>query len=68
MGLLVPSIGPEEYEPCREVKVNTAAESWLIEAEVNPAGAELAALVTHRYIPGLVVAECPWPTFRWDYI
>lgn len=60
MALLVPSIGPEEYEPCGQI--NIAAESRLIKAEVNPAS------VTHRYIPGLAVAECPWPTFRWDYI
>lgn len=59
MALLVPSIGHRGYKPCREVKISLAAETWLLRAEMKPIGAELAALVIHRQLSELAVAECP---------
>jgi hypothetical protein len=55
MALVVPNTGPGECGSSGKLKISLAAGLWLLRAEVDPAGAELAALITHRQLPRLAV-------------
>lgn len=55
MALMVPSTGPRECGSSGKLKIGLAAGLCLLRAEVDPAGAELAALITLRQLPRLAV-------------